>query len=647
MKNLLLFILMTTFTIGLNAQKIYFPVKDYQQLAKHAIIDMKVPLNHSSDEVVPITKSTKNGNVTLIEIGKSGNIYYAYENGYWNNQNSLNFDVPSNLLQQVHRADPATYPEANNNTSSIMVSQSIDGGQTWTYKMILPFDEENYTRYPQSFISNTESLTNPTQVIIGATGPSHDGANWDKNFFVSTMNDEVLTGLTVSFFDNACNFDETYDAGICPTDDGYVYVMGKCRGKNAGGDLDTYKMNITRGIKDVDHIDFETNAIISTVDIWNSTYNNIFGASFGMAWANDGSIGYVYGHGISLGMENTTGSNPIVWKSTNSGESWELIETGMNMVNFPGLENDLLESPDGNFIPIFLGNTTGVVDSNGNLQFFGECYSGATLESPGESWDILEEGDFHGQLFNVTINPNDGIIGYENIGPLLSGLVTDDNEYSYADEIGWTNRMQASKSEDENAYFVIWGDTEDADINYGGVNAKPDIWVWGNRPNGNPIKPKQRITTGGTYWFHFAAGRVKSLGGDLFQIPISTTVTQIEMLVNTATDAVTIEYVDGVDFEVPVGITEDFTKNQIKVSQNQPNPFSENTLIEVSIEEKAELKLSIFNTLGQKIWTDSKGIVNAGSYHFEVSADKIESGIYFYTVQAKDTKITKKMIIRK
>ena len=46
-------------------------------------------------------------------------------------------------------------------------------------------------------------------------------------------------------------------------------------------------------------------------------------------------------------------------------------------------------------------------------------------------------------------------------------------------------------------------------------------------------------------------------------------------------------------------------------------------------------------------WTDSKGVVSKGKYRFDVSAEKMNTGVYFYTVQAGDTKITKKMIINK
>ncbi len=645
MKKVVLFVFAITLVIGASAQKRVHPAKEYKFFSSHAVMDKKIPLNHISVQAISTNQSTKDGDVTLDTIGKAGNIYYAFENGYWNNQRSLNYDVSSNLLQQIHRADPETYPEANGNNSSIVSSQSIDGGLTWTYKMLVPFDGSHYTRYPQGFISNTEFSTDPASVIIGASGPSHDGATWNMNFFVSATNDEDLSGLTTNFFDNACNFDETYDMGTAATDDGYVYIAGKCRGEDSGGNLDTYEVKVKRGVKDGNHIDFETNAITSTIDVWNSAYNQIFGASMGMAWADDGSIGYVFGRGIANGLENTTGSNPIVWKSTDHGETWEMLETGMNMVDFPGLENDLLLSSDGHYIPVFLGNTTGVVDNNGNLQFFGRCYSGNTLVAPTESWDLVD-GDTHGQLFNVTISPTEGIIGYVNIGPFYSEDVQNDSDYAYAASLGWTDRMHTAKSEDENAYFVVWGDTENADVLYDGENAHPDIFVWGNRPGANEIIPKIKETTDGRYWFHFVGNKAIHIGGDLFQIPVSTTVTQVEFLTNTDVDPVTISYVNGITFEVPVGVSEHSAVNDmIDISQNIPNPFSDFSTINVTLKKKAGLSIEVYNTLGQKVYHENKGQVDAGTYHFTLNAGNFDAGVYFYTVKANDTKVIKRMIV--
>ncbi|MEN8225367.1 MAG: T9SS type A sorting domain-containing protein, partial [Bacteroidota bacterium] len=99
-------------------------------------------------------------------------------------------------------------------------------------------------------------------------------------------------------------------------------------------------------------------------------------------------------------------------------------------------------------------------------------------------------------------------------------------------------------------------------------------------------------------------------------------------------------------FGLPVGVAEENVETFITVSQNFPNPVNNNTSVRVSLDESSSLSLELTNMVGQKMLTQDKGFVNAGSHEFRIDASKLQAGIYFYTVIADGVKVTKRMIIR-
>ncbi len=625
MRKLVLFALAITFVIGVNAQK------DAKRFAKQMPIEKAITDNYAPVNTNPAISGTKGE----VYVGKAGNIYYAL----LEEQRAMNYDPASGLLQMIHRADPATYPEANN-SGSIVSSQSTDGGANWNYCVILPGDGTNLTRYPQGYIYNVDNNTDPTQVVIGATGPSHTGGNWNNNFFVSGTNN--CADMNDNFVPMGCSF-EAVRQGTAVTDNGYVYALSSCT-EDDGSAYTQFDMNTYRGELDGDHINFG-DASFSTVDALGVT--TYWWGTFSTAWSQDGSIGYIFGVGLLNDFAGQSAYNPIAWKSTDNGATWELIVTGMNMVDFAGLEDVLVESTDGHYIPLFKGTSAGTVDANGDLQFFGECYSGSTLNV--DECYIGAENDENYRLLNVTINAEEGITGFNFVANFLSNDVGSDSEYAYAagaDGVGWSHRIQTSRSEDGLNYFVVYGDTENAGTLYGGENAKPDMYLWGKNINTPGAMPANKMTEGGTYWFHYTSDIAVQQSQYVFMIPTTTTVTQVEMLTNTDLDPVTIEFIEDMTYDVLDGVEDNMMNASIEVSQNQPNPFSGTSTINVNLDRKADLSLEVYNTIGQKVYDATQGQVNAGNYHFTMSADKFEAGVYFYTVKANDTKVTKKMIVQ-
>jgi hypothetical protein len=81
--------------------------------------------------------------------------------------------------------------------------------------------------------------------------------------------------------------------------------------------------------------------------------------------------------------------------------------------------------------------------------------------------------------------------------------------------------------------------------------------------------------------------------------------------------------------------------------QNYPNPFNPTTVINYDIPKSTNVKLSIFNTLGQEVMKLVDEYKEAGSYSINFNAKNFSSGIYYYTISASDYNKTLKMMILK
>ena len=77
---------------------------------------------------------------------------------------------------------------------------------------------------------------------------------------------------------------------------------------------------------------------------------------------------------------------------------------------------------------------------------------------------------------------------------------------------------------------------------------------------------------------------------------------------------------------------------------NYPNPFNPDTIIYFSVKENETAQLSIFNTKGQIIETET---FEAGEYNFNWDASSFSSGQYFYRLESDSYSQVKKMTLIK
>ncbi|NIV14780.1 MAG: T9SS type A sorting domain-containing protein [Aliifodinibius sp.] len=88
------------------------------------------------------------------------------------------------------------------------------------------------------------------------------------------------------------------------------------------------------------------------------------------------------------------------------------------------------------------------------------------------------------------------------------------------------------------------------------------------------------------------------------------------------------------------------------LGQNYPNPFNPSTTIEYELTKKADVKLVVYNTLGQQVRVLKQGEQTAGLHQAvwdgkNDEGENVSTGIYLYTLSAGDFSETKKMILMK
>jgi hypothetical protein len=69
--------------------------------------------------------------------------------------------------------------------------------------------------------------------------------------------------------------------------------------------------------------------------------------------------------------------------------------------------------------------------------------------------------------------------------------------------------------------------------------------------------------------------------------------------------------------------------------QNYPNPFNPSTTISYAIPQASNVRLSIFNVLGEEIHTLVNEFEDAGYKSVSFDASSFPSGVYFYRIVAK------------
>ena len=99
--------------------------------------------------------------------------------------------------------------------------------------------------------------------------------------------------------------------------------------------------------------------------------------------------------------------------------------------------------------------------------------------------------------------------------------------------------------------------------------------------------------------------------------------------------------------DVGIDLNDTNFDHTFKLFPNYPNPFNVRTIISYRISEKSRVELSVYDILGNLIVTLVNEEQEGGTYEFELSGEKLSSGIYFCRLKVGNHVEVNKMILLK
>jgi photosystem II stability/assembly factor-like uncharacterized protein len=87
--------------------------------------------------------------------------------------------------------------------------------------------------------------------------------------------------------------------------------------------------------------------------------------------------------------------------------------------------------------------------------------------------------------------------------------------------------------------------------------------------------------------------------------------------------------------------------NDFGLYQNYPNPFNPSTIIKYQLPLDANVKIRLFNSLGEEVKTLLNEYRQAGIFELQLNATGLASGVYYYRIDSGNFTDTKKLIVLK
>ncbi|OGB99863.1 hypothetical protein A2V82_15795 [candidate division KSB1 bacterium RBG_16_48_16] len=103
---------------------------------------------------------------------------------------------------------------------------------------------------------------------------------------------------------------------------------------------------------------------------------------------------------------------------------------------------------------------------------------------------------------------------------------------------------------------------------------------------------------------------------------------------------------EGSGIPMPVSVQSDGSvPGTYELAQNYPNPFNPTTHIAFSLKKTGQVRLAVYNTLGEELEVLVNKKMNAGTHTISWTPARFSSGIYFYQLITEDFRDVKKMVL--
>lgn len=625
--------------------------------------------------------------ITVTKISSSMNAFGMLESS----TKLLTWNDNVDAVTFTHRKSPTYVASPVSNSGSIISMISSDMGVTWDSTCI--WTNANAGRFPQAGLflpANTSGINNAYIVGMGPTVNNNAFTGvWCASKQVS-LTPKNAPGNDQQFFSNAAATPpmgkiDYIRTGFDITNDGAVHGMGlhftDINNSTSSGLSGGYAV---KGTFNPGTADFSWTSVLLSPPVTSdaSGEKNLSSTPY-MAWNEAGNIGYAMFIGVS---QSATGSNqglqPIIYKTTNSGNSWSLLN-GIDF-NSPSMKivTDRLFTLPSNTnlaVPFFdVGEGIDItVDAYDNLHI-GCLIASANSIHPDSAfflsltppalgrtkheyvnggwpyiYDFMGDGNSPWKVFTIDSLPTEAPSGNSASSSFSVNPITDVDPNSGNKQVSST-RLQLSRSITGDRIAFIWaeGDTNLTNskfLQFPDLKARMACVANGtitvdvtktnftsnlaNTTTNNKVKSKA--------YFHAVSPKMKAVGTTQFQIPL--TVTNSAPLVSQGAND--HYYISGeiTNFACITGLGEHKT-NSIESYGLLPNPAKGNVTARVNLSQPGTIEIAVYNTVGQEVKT-IKTNGNNGDNDINISLQNISSGIYIVKIAAQGKTTSKKLIV--
>jgi len=600
-----------------------------KSMAEKAIVD------NYNESVLPIN-FTFNKELAAVPFSSSGNAYTLLSG------KKMTMDAVNKTVLYTHRAGGPF----GNTSHNIKLSMSANYGNTWDSTLIVAPNSAHLLRYPGGTFFRPDG---GSDLYLVSSGPITNGTNWIANYFASCKTDgtdfhfqhvDVPSGTGIFHV----------NTGLSVLPNGSFLVVGEKNGLPPDYphiDYSIFKFNWNSTAKN-----FDIDNIIELTPTFVDGMPPV--QPFGMAFSDDGSVGYFWSNGqISPNSPNLS-TQPLVWKTIDAGENWEMMPV-FDFSTIQELKDYVwaIMSNQSRIRPLFFyGYTTsekdipGIVDKNGNLNLLVTMIGGYSEHPDSLGYTYLHEPT---KIFNIFTTPTGWDAKYIDTLQTNVQYVSAGGSGQFGD-FSLDHRLHIGKSNDGNKIFAMWTDTDPLD---GQIteNIIPDLKAWGRDITTGLVTTTKNFTQGTLLdgaVLYMNASEIVMFNNDKYNIPV--VYVQPTSTGDPVGSAIIHYYVKDIYFVESDFVTNPYINKIVNpvsfVSQNYPNPFTEKTTIDVTIQSPTTLSIEVMNILGQLVYKNDAGNVQSGKHRFVIDGSMLKPGIYLYTIHAGGNSVTKKMIVK-
>ena len=280
---------------------------------------------------------------------------------------------------------------------------------------------------------------------------------------------------------------------------------------------------------------------------------------------------------------------------------------------------------------------------------YGEDILALTYETP---YDHYSNGDWvtNDNLFEFGSTTVYGIAEFLELSNSKRIIIDNQNATSNVD---WDSTQFSVNFYGNNFYFANSGFGE-KEITYESEkvgNGAYDVYAWWIVNTGNSTNTKYSIRTNNAEWLSEQSQAVNGGRWNLLSSIELNDSSKISVTLNNNANGYVIADAIRIIYRGTVSdVKENLVVESFELYQNYPNPFNPSTTIRFKLNNSENVKLRIFNSLGELVKTVVDDYLGAGTHEVIFNSNNystLSSGIYYYQLSTESFSKTKGMILLK